>query len=88
MVPPTKKSPSHVCRRFLPALAPSRATSPPSLREPPRVGVVESIVERFDALLSLPLRDLPRVGLLEEARRELSEPLWLDGEDLAHVLLG
>mmetsp|Transcript_34510 Transcript_34510/g.90808 ORF Transcript_34510/g.90808 Transcript_34510/m.90808 type:complete len:344 (-) Transcript_34510:93-1124(-) len=63
------------------------ALSAAALGEPPCVGVVEAIVERLDALLPLALGELLRVGLLEEARRELEEPFGLDGDDLAHVLL-
>ncbi len=56
-------------------------------RAPPVVGVVVAVIQRLNALGALAPRQLVRVGALEEARRELDEPLGVDRAHLAHVLL-
>ena len=44
-------------------------------------------MERLEPLLPLSLAQLIRIGELEESRRELDEPLRIDSDDLAHILL-
>ena len=56
-----------------------------TLRPPPRPLRIEPVVERLDLLPSLRRRELSRVRSLEEARRQLDEPLRLDGHHVAHI---
>eukprot|EP00965_Chrysotila_dentata_P163338 5394981-Pleurochrysis_carterae.AAC.3 len=54
------------------------ACSAAAFGEAPGVGIVEAVVERFDALHPLALGQVAWVGRLEESRRELDQPLGLD----------
>ena len=67
------------------SLSPPR--SPPPLRQPPRVRLVEPVVQRFDAFLPLPLGHFVRVAEFEKPWGELRQPLGFDDATLAHVLL-
>ena len=49
---------------------------------PPVIRVIVAVIERLDALGALAARELVRIGALEEARRQLDQPL---GVDCAHL---
>lgn len=60
-----------------------------SSRNSPCVFVFFVFVEQwFDSLILLEVGQLGRIWKLEECRRILNQPLWIDGRDLAHVFLG
>lgn len=56
--------------------------------DPPGVGLLVAVVQRFEALLLLLLAEARGVGHFEEGGSELYEPAGVDGGHLAHVLLG
>ena len=76
------------------ALLRTRARSPTPPRQAPGVGLVEAVVQRLDALLALAPAELVGVCSLEEAGRQLHQPLGVDlanlgsGEGGAHVWVG
>lgn len=53
-------------------------------RQTPGMRVIVAVVQRLQALSALAAGQLVRVCALEEARRQLNEPLWVNGTYL-HV---
>ena len=56
-----------------------------TLAQTPGVGIVVTIVERFNLFRLFALAQVPRVTELEEARSELDEPFRVDRAYFAHV---
>ena len=55
-----------------------KGRSSTAARQTPGVGVIVAVVERLQALGALAAGQLVRVGALEEARRQLHQPLGVN----------
>lgn len=56
--------------------------------DPPSVGLLVTVVQRFETLLFLLLAEACGVRHFEEGRRKLHQPARVNGGHLSHILLG